>query len=68
MDKLKDRVEIDDVVERRHSHMPGTPSGKAEEKLDRFADRFDAWVTRLGDKLFGPRVSEKLFGPHPRRT
>lgn len=59
---------IGDIVERKHARAPETPSGKIESKLDRFADRFSAWLLRVGDKLFGPRVSEKLFGPHPRGT
>jgi hypothetical protein len=65
MDPMKDVVDIDDLVERRHAHMANTPSGRAEEKLDRFADKFDRWLTRLGDKIFGPRLSERIFGPHP---
>jgi hypothetical protein len=66
MERINDVIRIDDVVERRHARAPQTPAGKAESKLDRFADKFDRWFTRLADKLLPPDVAETLVGPHKR--
>ena len=68
MEPINENIHLDDVVERRHARAPQTPAGKMETKLDRFAETFDGWVTKLADKLFPPHVAEKLVGPHARRS
>lgn len=66
--RINENIHMDDVVERRHARAPQTTSGKVESKLDRFAEKFDAWVTRIADKILGPDVAQRIVGPHARRT
>ncbi len=37
------------------------------QKLAAMEDWIDRMALRLGDAIFGERISEKLFGPHPSR-
>ena len=39
-----------------------------ERRLEDFEDVVDRMALRLGDAIFGERISEKLFGPHPSRA
>lgn len=39
-----------------------------QRRLDEFEDVIDRMALRLGDAIFGERISEKLFGPHPYRS
>lgn len=68
LNRINEDIHMNDVVERRHARAPQIPAGKVETKLDRFAERFDAWMTKMADKLFGPNVAEKIVGPHARRS
>ena len=38
------------------------------QKLAAMEDWIDRMALRLGDAIFGERISEKLFGPHPSRS
>ena len=39
-----------------------------ERQLEDAENWIDRMALRLGDAIFGERISEKLFGPHPTRS
>jgi len=39
-----------------------------QRRLTDAEDWIDRMALRLGDAIFGERISEKLFGPHPSRV